>query len=209
LSQTSQNSAGEPKSSYGRRSFIKQSVVSLGVTVKEYVKHRDASPPKKEERVAVRSDWLRPPGAVEESLFLDRCTSCGDCVSACPYGSIRNREVDETPVIFSNEIPCYLCGDFPCIAACETEALLPVGELGQVKMGLAVVSFKVCTAEQGCNACVSQCPTQALTMDFSSFRIRVNTGLCVGCGICEQTCKTVNDRIAIKVVPTRLLEVSP
>jgi ferredoxin-type protein NapG len=28
---------------------------------------------------------------------------------------------------------------------------------------------------------------------------------CVGCGICEQVCRTVNDKIAIRVTPARML----
>jgi len=72
-------------------------------------------------------------------------------------------------------------------------------------MGTAVVSVQHCTAAQGCHACVSQCPTQALAMDFNAFQIEVSKERCVGCGLCEQTCKTVNDHIAIKVVPARLL----
>jgi len=52
---------------------------------------------------------------------------------------------------------------------------------------------------------VSRCPTSALAMDFETFRLVVTDERCVGCGICEQTCKTVNDTIAIRVVPARLL----
>ena len=29
---------------------------------------------------------------------------------------------------FADQVPCYLCEDVPCIAACATEALLPVEE---------------------------------------------------------------------------------
>lgn len=186
---------------YGRRRFLKHSVVSLGKAVQEFVKERDAPPDKPQ--TASRSDWLRPPGAVPETLFLERCTRCGDCVKACPYGSIKLDRRDGTPVVFPDETPCYLCEDFPCIASCGTEALLPVYREA-VKMGTALVAYQHCTAAQGCNACVSQCPTKALTMDFEALQIVVSKERCVGCGICEQTCKTVNDRIAIKVVPARL-----
>jgi ferredoxin-type protein NapG len=72
-------------------------------------------------------------------------------------------------------------------------------------MGLAVVSHRVCTAGQGCHACASKCPTGALSMDFDSQRLMVATERCVGCGLCEQVCRTVNDRVAIRVTPMRSL----
>src|SRR3712207_7649394 len=53
------------------------------------------------------------------------------------------------------------------------------------------------------HACVSQCPTHALAMDFDGMMLTVSETRCVGCGICEHTCKTVNDRVAIRVVPAR------
>lgn len=190
---------------YGRRNFLKDSALSFLKTAHEYVKHRDA-PAEKPPPVAPppRQDWLRPPGAVPEALFLERCTQCGDCIDACPYDSIR-AVAGGTPVLFPDEEPCHLCEDFPCIAACEPEALMPVASREEVNMGLAVVSHRLCTAGQGCHACVSSCPTQALAMDFGAFRLQVEAERCVGCGLCEQVCKTVNDKIAIKVLPVRLL----
>jgi len=42
-------------------------------------------------------------------------------------------------------------------------------------------------------------------MDFHALHLVVAPERCVGCGMCEQICKTVNDRIAIKVTPARNL----
>jgi len=42
-------------------------------------------------------------------------------------------------------------------------------------------------------------------MDFNSQQLMVTTERCVGCGLCEQVCRTVNDRIAIQVIPMRSL----
>ena len=185
MAQSPPGSSKPPEPSYGRRNFLKQSVVSLGVTVHEYVKHRDAEDAKEEQAEKRRTDWLRPPGALEEVRFLESCTGCGECVEACPHDSIRvledhhdsgGSERRETPVIYPDEQPCYLCEDFPCIAACEPEALRPVGGLQDVDMGIAVVSQRICTAGQGCNACVPQCPTRAIAMDFASLAIRVEAG---------------------------------
>ncbi len=185
---------------------MKDSVLSFARAAHEFVKHRDAPSDKTAQAAPPpRTDWLRPPGSVTEPLFLERCTRCGDCVKACPYGSITVDQQNGLPVIYPDAVPCYLCDDFPCIAACETEALLPVGSPAEVRMGLAVVSHRDCTAGQGCHACVSRCPTGALGMDFETFRVGVSAERCVGCGLCEQTCKTVNDTIAIRVVPARLL----
>ncbi len=194
--------ATDPK--YGRRDFFKDSVLSVARAAQEFSKHKDVVPEKP--APLVRKDWLRPPGAVEESLFLERCTKCNDCVKACPHGSIVFHPQDGTPVIFADQSPCQLCEDLPCIASCAAEALVSVDGPEHVRMGLAVVSHRVCTAGQGCHACVSRCPTDALSMDFDAQQLVVEAGRCVGCGLCEQICRTVNDRIAIKVAPFRTLD---
>jgi ferredoxin-type protein NapG len=194
--------ASDPK--YGRRDFLKDSVLSVAKAAKEYSTHSEAVPEKP--APAMRMDWLRPPGAVAEPLFLERCTKCNDCVKACPHGSIVFHQQDGTPVIFPDQIPCYLCDDVPCIAACATDALLPVAGQDDIRMGTAVVNHRLCTAGQGCHACVSKCPTDALAMDFDTQQLVVTAERCVGCGMCEHICRTVNDHIAIKVTPYRLLE---
>ena len=191
-------------SPYGRRDFLKDSVVSVAKAAREFTKQQ-AVVPGQPAPPPVRSDWLRPPGAAGEALFLERCTKCGDCAKVCPYGSITFHSLDGTPIIFADQMPCFLCEDTPCIAACATEALLPVEGRAQIRMGLAVVSHQFCTAGQGCHACASKCPTDALSMDFDTQRLNVTPEHCVGCGLCEQVCRTVNDRVAIRVTPFRLL----
>jgi ferredoxin-type protein NapG len=195
-----------------RRHFIKHSVWSMGKAVYEYYEQQKdtpaapaSAPPK------YRTDWLRPPGAVAEAEFLDRCTRCGDCLPACPYGSIKTDPANGYPIIFASESPCYLCNDFPCVAACETEALVPLAALPDVQMGLAVLNQTLCTADQGCRFCLAKCPTEALSVvGFEDPYPVVDQEKCVGCGICEQVCSTVNDKVAIKVFSGRpIIAVSP
>lgn len=190
--------------SYGRRDFLKDSVLSTVKAAQEFVKEAEGSR-KVEAKALVRLDWLRPPGAVEEHLFLERCTKCNDCVHACPPGAIVTHPGDGTPVLYADQSPCLLCEDVPCAAACGTGALMPVEHSRQVRMGVAAISHRLCTAGQGCHACVSRCPTDALAMDLESLSLLVIAEACVGCGMCEMVCKTVNDRVAIRVIPTRQL----
>ncbi|MBX3328426.1 MAG: 4Fe-4S dicluster domain-containing protein [Nitrospira sp.] len=188
--------------SYGRRAFLKDSVISTVRAAQELVTHADASAVETA-APSVRPDWLRPPGAEAEGVFLNRCTMCNDCVTACPPGAIAAHPVDGTPILYADQSPCLLCEDFPCISACQTDALVPVRGIDQVRMGMAEVSHRLCTAGQGCHACVSKCPTNALALDVASLRLSVSPEACVGCGICEMICKTVNDRVAIRVIPAR------
>lgn len=182
---------------------MKDSVLSVAKTAQEFAKHAEAAPDAPAQ--AVRMDWLRPPGAVEEAVFLERCTTCGDCIKACDPGAIVCHAGDGTPVIFADQSPCLLCDDLPCIAACATDALGPVDRAQDIRLGLAVVSQRLCTAGQGCHACVSKCPVDALSMDFSAMRLEVFAEGCVGCGMCEHVCHTVNDHVAIRVAPVRQL----
>src|SRR5690606_32244035 len=66
---------------------------------------------------------VRPPGAVSEARFIERCDGCGACFDACPHGAIsgldaRHGAAQGTPTIVGLRAPCHMCEDFPCIAAC-------------------------------------------------------------------------------------------
>jgi len=196
-----------------RRLFLKQCVSSAGKTVSEY--YRAAESPStpdstKTAPTGIGAGWLRPPGAVEEELFLERCTRCADCLHACPFASIQKDPATGYPIIVAKETPCYICAELPCIAACSTKALLPIADPTKVRMGLAVVSRDDCTAGQGCQSCVARCPVEALSIvECDDPYLVVEQGKCVGCGICEETCSTVNDQIAITVISGRTSKDSP
>ena len=186
---------------YGRRDFFKDSVLSVAKAAKEYAKFKRSH----------RNDRHLRCGRIgcgRLARSAKRCFSSGAPSAAtaqgCPYGRLCCIP-NGTPVIFADQMPCYLCDDMPCIAACATEALLPVAGTQDVRMGVASVSHRVCTAGQGCHACASKCPTDALSMDFDQQRLVVTVERCVGCGMCEHVCRTVNDHMAIQVTPFRLM----
>jgi len=138
---------------------------------------------------------LRPPGALDELEFLSTCTRCEACVRVCPFGAIQRKPVDagvaaNTPYIDPATQACRLCEDFPCIAACEPHALLPLRP-EQVQMGRARVDEEACmtfTEDKVCTLCYDACPfpEHAITID-EAFHPRV-LDACVGCGACHQRC---------------------
>ncbi len=187
---------------YSRRHFftaLGQSLVSTAADSMAALRHlvtvEPGEPGGSGGRPSNRMDeWVRPPGALSEAGFLEACTHCVDCQTACPYQSVR-RLGDEfgiragTPVIIPAESPCYLCEDMPCIAACKTGALL-AADRRAVSMGVAKVNVTACYVSQGqpCDYCVTSCPIKpdAIVMPTRGAP-RVGSA-CVGCGVCAYLC---------------------
>ena len=56
--------------------------------------------------------------AIEEEIDQGKCTGCGSCVSACPYGSLFQSGKKTFPY------KCNLCGGNPeCVSICHNGAL--------------------------------------------------------------------------------------
>jgi ferredoxin-type protein NapG len=164
---------------------------------------------------------LRPPGAADEDEFLALCIRCGKCNQACPYDSIKMGTEKHglglgTPYIVPRDTPCYLCGDFPCVDVCPTDALSGISVAQDVNMGVAVIDEDTCIAFKGnrCEVCYRECPLidEAITLDIvmrpgddihAMFIPVINKDKCVGCGICENRCVTDNP-VSIMVKPREI-----
>jgi ferredoxin len=149
---------------------------------------RSAPPPRSTTRGVA---WLRPPGALDEREFLERCTRCHACEQACLPGAIRS--VPErygaaagTPWIDPARAPCQLCSDWPCIAACTPAALALEGAAA---MGTAHLVESSCLNRLGspCSVCVEHCPVPGALVLRGALPV-VEDLLCTGCGLCAHAC---------------------
>lgn len=127
----------------------------------------------------------RPFGAIDEPRFLDTCTQCGDCTSACPEGIVIRGD-GGYPVLNFNKSGCTFCGS--CVEACDTGALV-AGTLWDWRPDASAS----CLSAKGvfCRTCQDHC-------DESAIRFRLRPGgrsqpefdpdLCTGCGSCAAPC---------------------
>jgi MauM/NapG family ferredoxin protein len=169
---------------------------------------------------------LRPPGALNELAFLTECTRCDKCIQACPQGALRRAPASAglamgTPYIVPREMPCFLCGHLPCVAACPDGALLwPKARAedgtetdgpAAARMGVARIKKARCLTFEApdrpaerCRACVDRCPYpgKAITLRIcDESRIAHPVVLedgCTGCGLCEFTCPAPHPGIIVK-----------
>jgi ferredoxin len=142
-----------------------------------------------------------PPGSGSITRFLDRCTACQLCVSACPthvlqptwtaYGldGLMKPRMDYTTAFCNYE--CRVCGE-----ACPSGAitLLDLPEKQVTQIGEARFEKEKCIVVvkgTDCAACSEHCPTKAVyTLPYGdNLRLpTVNRDLCIGCGGCEYAC---------------------
>ncbi|NUO80852.1 4Fe-4S dicluster domain-containing protein [candidate division KSB1 bacterium] len=148
---------------------------------------------------------LRPPGAVLEKEFVQRCIKCNKCAQVCPYGSIQMAHLHwgagfGTPMIFARDMPCYVC--MKCPPVCPTGALdNRLTQKENVRMGTAAIDTEKCLPYSGviCRACFERCPIyrEAITLKDEIFP-QVHEDKCLGCGICEHVCPAEEAAITVR-----------
>jgi ferredoxin-type protein NapG len=129
----------QSKANISRRKFLKTS--TLVVTGSAIAYGAVSVPLLRRDRLL-----LRPPGALDEDIFLASCIKCGQCLQVCPPQVIKLAGISQgfgigTPYITPREGGCILCSGLPCILSCPTGALTHELSLGKdAEMGLAVIS---------------------------------------------------------------------
>ena len=164
---------------------------------------------------------IRPPGALAEAEFLQRCVRCAECMKVCIGRALQPALFEAgpvglwTPLVVSRigycEYNCSLCGQ-----VCPTGAIAPLKLPDKQKnvIGLAVINKDRCLPfAKGveCLVCEEHCPTgeKAIVMEEKDVLVngemhrvkfpRVVDKLCIGCGICETKCP-VEGASAVRII---------
>jgi len=170
---------------------------------------------KVDEKISARAvHWIRPPFAKLELEFLLACTRCNDCIDACSYNIIfplaskNGADVMNTPALDLLNSGCHLCSDWPCVTACDTNALLipkitddsgqEIKSLPMPTLAKAIINTDICLPYLGpeCGACMSSCVIEGALI-WNAERPSINLELCTGCALCREFCVTEPKAITI------------
>lgn len=144
-------------------------------------------------------NWIRPPFAAAELDFLLACTRCDKCIEACPHDVLFKLpprwgiKAAGTPAMDLRVRGCHLCDDWPCVAACEPDALkLPGGDEKTpppLKLALVTIDTKTCLPYLGpeCGACADSCPVPG-ALEWRGPKPVINQDVCTGCALCREAC---------------------
>lgn len=139
----------------------------------------------------------RPPWALPENDFIERCTRCDACLAACPTHILIAGDGGYPTVDFAAG-ECTFCGD--CVAACQPKALHRAEE--QPAWSYKAIIGEGCLPHQGveCRVCGDFCDTRAirfLPRLGGSPLPEIDPEKCTGCGACVAPCPTA----AITITP--------
>ena len=142
-----------------------------------------------------------PPGSQSVAQFLDRCTACHLCISACPTHVLQPALLEfGLEGLFKPQLKytsayclfeCTRCGE-----VCPDGAITPLdlAKKSVTQIGVADLYLSRCVVQVNgtdCAACSEHCPTKAVTTKPYRENLRIPTldqNLCIGCGACEYAC---------------------
>lgn len=129
---------------------------------------------------------FRPPWAIAKTDFVDACTACDACISACPEHVLIAGE-GGYPHFDPSHGECVFCRQ--CVDACESGAL--DGARDQpwaIKADIA----DTCLARNGvtCFSCRDACGEAAIRFRpaLGGAHPDLDAALCTGCGACVGIC---------------------
>ena len=139
-----------------------------------------------------RSTPIRPPWSLPELEFVDLCSRCGDCISACPQ-QILDKGRGGFPRVDFSRGECLFCGE--CRQVCTPGALAVKQHAGDVPEPWSVRASisERCLAGRRveCRSCSDQCESRSIRFQLVVGGVAIpvlEQSACNGCGACYGVC---------------------
>jgi polyferredoxin len=150
-------------------------------------------------RVEADSRLIRPPGALAELHFLERCIRCGECMKVCPNNALHptfmegGLEALWTPVLVPRvgycEPHCVLCGQ-----VCPTGAIWEITEAEKLGKAPAAAGAATPSAASPSNPSVPAPPPAGnpikIGTAFYDLGRCLPWAMATDCIVCEEWCPT-------------------
>ena len=136
--------------------------------------------------VSHRGSCQRPPWT-SETRIREHCTSCGDCLKACPEGILVAGPAG-TPTVDFSIGACTFCA--ACADVCGEDVF---HSTDQHPWTIKAHISPSCFLDEGiaCRSCADACETDALAFDLRAGSVglmRIVEDNCTGCGACVGSC---------------------
>ncbi|HIF9211125.1 TPA: ferredoxin-type protein NapF [Photobacterium damselae] len=134
-------------------------------------------------------EWARLPWSIAEDEFVDRCTRCKKCITACETQIIAVGDGGFPEVNFQQgEGECTFC--YQCADACP-ESLFLEQKQSPWRNRIDIQNNCIALHNVECRSCGDMCETQAISFQLqvgSCAVPQLDTDKCTGCGACLSTC---------------------
>ncbi len=135
-------------------------------------------------------DPLRPPWALSEELFLEKCTGCGDCIPACP-GNLVSEGRGKYPQLDFSKGGCDFCRE--CVDVCKPGALHYDETADPIPWNLKATILPSCLSLNAvmCRSCGDACDVRAIRFRLEPGGVAkpvLDQEQCTGCGECFAVC---------------------
>jgi len=131
----------------------------------------------------------RPPWALAEELFLEKCTACGDCIKACPDTILVSGRA-EYPTIDFSKGGCDFCEE--CLSACKPNALIkPTPQSQPWDLKAEILDSCLSSNAVMCRSCGDACDERAIRFELKTGGVALpilDEEKCNGCGGCFAVC---------------------
>jgi ferredoxin-type protein NapF len=154
----------------------------------------------------VASDMIRLPWSLDEQHFIENCTQCGNCLSACEEQIIIKGD-GGFPTIDFTKGECTFCQK--CVESCQLPLFaenlaeqpwrLVKNESSTANLAIEIKDNCLAMNQVFCRSCQDSCEVEAISFQYHNSSIPqpiINSNDCNGCGACVSVCPQTSINIS-------------